>query len=244
MFARSPQRLPDGDTLITDSANKRILVVRTADYEPSEPDQRLHAEQHRLELRGRRGRHAARPQHGASGDRAGRWPARSSSPTATSMRSASSSSTTPPRRSRTTFDMRTFDRPSWATSSDASSPREARVDAKGALWIADAGFGQVLRVGYPVRATRPVGARSAAARPGMIKKLHAAEGGCNRRARRHRILASSTASTAGLTFRDARPSGDGRNFGFPGRDCRQAPHLPAHADHREGPVGDAGRSTR
>ena len=35
--ARSPQRLPNGDTLITDAAGKRIIEVSTGDYDPSKP---------------------------------------------------------------------------------------------------------------------------------------------------------------------------------------------------------------
>ncbi len=35
--ARSPQRLPNGDTLITDAAGRRIIAVRTSDYDPSKP---------------------------------------------------------------------------------------------------------------------------------------------------------------------------------------------------------------
>ena len=36
--ARSPQRLANGDTLITDAAGRRIICVRSGDFDPSEPD--------------------------------------------------------------------------------------------------------------------------------------------------------------------------------------------------------------
>ena len=211
MFARSPQRLPSGDTLLTDSANKRILVVRTADYDPSKPANGYTQSSIVWSY-----------ENGVDGPLLDPNTAR----LVTSGALAGTVIVTDcdidaqrvlfidyaTKEVKETFDMRTFDRPSWATSSDASSPREARLDAEGALWIADSGFGQILRVGYPASAavqSVPLGC----GRPNMIKKFT-----------RLKVTAADVPAgtgfslqysvDGGVTFQDARPSGDGRNFGF------------------------------
>ena len=40
-----------------------------------------------------------------------------------------------------------YERPDYVASTDTASPRDARIAADGSLWIADAGFGQILRIG-------------------------------------------------------------------------------------------------
>ena len=110
--------------------------------------QRLHGREHRLVLRERGRRRPAGPEHRPRTSRAGRWPGPSSSPTVTGRRSAVR--IIDQRRPRTIdddLDLSTYDRPANVGPTDAASPRDARVAADGSLWIADAGFGQILRIG-------------------------------------------------------------------------------------------------
>jgi hypothetical protein len=211
LFARSPQRLPNGDTLLTDSANKRILVVRSSDYDPTKPANGytqssivwsyedgvdgtlLDANTARLVT---------------SGALAGTVIVTDCDIDAQHVLLIDYAT----RQVKETFDMRTFDRPSWATSSDASSPREARLDAKGALWIADAGFGQILRVGNEGSAA----VTSTALDCGHPKLLKAFD--------RLKIIAPAQAagtafalwySVEGKAFQKLKMSSDGRNTYFP-----------------------------
>jgi hypothetical protein len=211
MFARSPQRLPDGDTLLADSANKRILVVRTSDYDPSKPANGYTQDSIVWSY-----------EDGVDGTLL-------DANTARLVTSGALEGTVivtdcdldaqrvllidrATKQVTQTFDMRTLDRPSWATSSDASSPREARLDAQGALWIADAGFGQILRVGYPSSATVQSDSLGCG-KPDMVKAFD-----------RLKVFASDVPAGAsfsiqysvdgGLTFKRPTPEGDGRNFRF------------------------------
>ena len=111
-----------------------------------------------------------------------------------------------------TVDLKTFERPGWATSTDASSPRDARIDADGALWISDAGFGQILRVGHPASATVQSVSLDCG-QPSLLKAFtrlkvaaQAAPAGTE---------FSIAYSVNGVDFKKARLSTDGRNFLFP-----------------------------
>ncbi len=134
------------------------------------------------------------------------------------------------------IDLRTFDRPDYVSVTDAASPRDARFDAEGALWIADAGFGRVLRVGSASSGT--VTSRSLdCGKPGMLKAFV-----------RLKIVAPAQAagtafslsySVDGKEFVKARVSGDGRNVEFPAGTVGQALRL-SHRAHLRRPLGHAG----
>ena len=114
---------------------------------------------------------------------------------------------------RETIDTRTLERPSWASSSDASSPREARLDSEGALWVADAGFGQILRVGYPATATV------------QSDSLDCGEPAMNKAFTRLKAFVTDLPPGTGFslrysvdggqTFKAPKAESDGRNFRFP-----------------------------
>jgi hypothetical protein len=212
MFARSPQRLPDGDTMLTDSANRRVLVVRTSDYRPSEPANGYTQSSIVWSYQDGVDGPLLDPNTArlvTSGALAGTVVVTDCDIDAQSVLLIDYAT----KQVMDTLDLRTFDRPAWATTSDASSPREARVDEQGALWLADAGFGQILRVGYPSTAvvqSEPLGC----GRPDMIKAFD----------RLKVFAADMPAGTGfsvqysvdgGVTFKNARPTGDGRDFGFP-----------------------------
>jgi hypothetical protein len=142
--ARSPQRLANGDTLITDAAGKRIIEVRTSDYDPSKAangftaasivwsyadgvdgpllDPNTAREIESGLLAGTVVVTDCDAQHVLLIDKA-------------------------TKAAEETFDLSTYDRPTYVGSTDSASPRDARVASDGSLWIADAGFGQILQIG-------------------------------------------------------------------------------------------------
>ncbi len=212
MFARSPQRLPNGDTLLTDSVNKRILVVRSSDFDPSKPANGYTQSSIVWSYEDGVDGTLLDPNTArlvTSGALAGTVVVTDCDIDAQSVMFVDYAT----KRVEKSVDMRTFERPSWATSTTASSPRDARLDDKGALWIADSGFGQILRVGYPASATVqsvPLGC----GKQNMLKSFD-----------RLKVFASDVPAgtgfsiqysvDGGVTFKNARATGDGRDFGFP-----------------------------
>ena len=209
--ARSPHRLPNGDTLITDAAGRRIIEVRTTDYDPSKPANGYDA-----------GSIVWQYVDGVDGPLRDPNTARmvSSGPRAGSVvfTDCGSESQWVRRVDYATkavldeIDLRTFDRPDYVSITDAASPRDARFDAEGALWIADAGFGRVLRVGSA--STGTITSRSLdCGKPGVLKAFV-----------RLKIMAPAQAAATGFSlsysldgkeFVKARVAGDGRNVEFP-----------------------------
>jgi hypothetical protein len=209
--ARSPQRLPNGDTLITDASGRRIIEVRTSDYDPSKPANGYDAAsivwQYVDGVDGPlRDPNTARMVTG--GPRAGSVVFTDCGSESQWVRRVDYAS----KAVLDEIDLRTFDRPGYVSATDAASPRDARFDAEGALWIADAGFGRVLRVGSASSGT--VTSRSLdCGKPGMLKAF----------ARLKIVAPAQAAGTAfslsysvdGEEFVKARVSGDGRNVEFP-----------------------------
>jgi hypothetical protein len=209
--ARSPQRLPGGDTLITDAYGKRIIRVRSADYDPSAPDNGYDASSIVWSYENGVDGSLLDPNTArfvAAGGAAGTIVATDCDSSlqrvvlidyATKALAAG-------------VDLKTFARPSYVSGTDSASPRDARFDSHGALWIADAGFGRVLRVGYETSATvtsEPLDC----GRPKMVKAFD-----------RLKIIAPAQAAGAsfsvqysidGLAFKNAKISSDGRNVNFP-----------------------------
>ena len=144
--ARSPQRLPNGDTLITDAAGRRVIEVRTSDYDPSKPANGYTDDSVvRSYVDGVDGAlgdpNTAR--YVTSGPLTGDVVVTDCGQDAQCVRIIDWTT----KQTSETIDLRTFARPDYVGTTDISSPRDARFDQEGALWIADAGFGRVMRVG-------------------------------------------------------------------------------------------------
>ena len=209
--ARSPQRLANGDTLITDAVGKRIIEVRSSDYDPSKPDNGYTAASIVWSY--------ANGVDGVLLD----------PNTARAVESGTLAGTVvftdcdwesqwvriidhDTKATLDTIDLSTYERPANVATTDTASPRDARVAADGSLWIADAGFGQILRIGNEGSGTVtsvPLGC----GKPAMLKAFV-----------RLKIEApaqpSGTSfaiwySVDGKGFKKARISGDGRNVNFP-----------------------------
>ena len=209
--ARSPQRLPGGDTLITDAEGRRVIRVRSSDYDPSAPNNGYNAAsivwQYVDGIDGPlRDPNTAR--YVTSGAHAGTVVVTDCDWESQRVRLIDYAT----KQVEDEVDLRTFARPDDVSSTDAASPRDARIAGDGALWIADAGFGQILRVGYERTVTvesRPLDC----GKPGMVKAFW-----------RLKIEAPAQAagtkysiqySVDGRPFRTAKVSGDGRNIYFP-----------------------------
>jgi hypothetical protein len=210
--ARSPQRLPNGDTLITDAAGQRIIAVRTSDYDPSKPDNGYTASSITWSyVDGVDGalRDPNTARYVTSGPLAGDVLVTDCDADSQWVRIIDYST----KATVQTIGLRTFARPDWVGSTDVSSPRDARVDNEGALWIADAGFGRVVRVGNEETGTvtsQPLDC----GRPDMVKAFS-----------RLKISAPTQPADAslafwysvdGAAFSPARVSSDGANIDFPG----------------------------
>ena len=142
--ARSPQRLANGDTLITDAAGQRIIEVRTSDYDPSKPANGFTAASIVWSyVDGVDGPlldpNTAREIE--SGPLAGTVVVTDCDAQHVLLIDKATKAT------EETFDLSTYDRPTYVGSTDSASPRDARVASDGSLWIADAGFGQILQIG-------------------------------------------------------------------------------------------------
>jgi hypothetical protein len=210
--ARSPQRLPDGDTLITDAAGQRVIAVRTSDYDPEKPDNGYSASSITWSY--------VNDEDGAMGDpNTARYISTGSLAGNIAVTDCDSSAQWvriidfETKKTVETINLRTFARPGYVDPSDLSSPRDARVGGDGTLWIADAGFGRVMRVGNEDEGT--VTSRSLdCGEPDMLKAFS-----------RLKIQASSQPAGTSFTlwyrvdgeeFRVARISSDGRNVNLPG----------------------------
>lgn len=144
--ARSPQRLPNGDTLITDAAGRRVIEVRSSDYDPSKADNGYTASSivwsYTDGIDGTlQDPNTAR--YVTTGSLAGSVVITDCGKDAQWVRIIDHDT----KDVEETLNLRTFQRPDYVGSTDVSSPRDARVDAESSLWIADAGFGRVLQVG-------------------------------------------------------------------------------------------------
>ena len=209
--ARSPQRLSNGDTLITDAVGKRIIEVRSDDYDPQKPDNGYTAASIVWSYA-----------NGVDGALLDPNTARAVENGALEGTVVFTDCDGESQRVRivdhdtkatvTTIDLRTYDRPDYVGPSDASSPRDARVAADGSLWIADAAFGQILRIGNQGSGTVTSVALDCG-KPGLLKAFV-----------RLKIEAPAQApgttfaiwyAVGGKGFKKARVSSDGRNVNFP-----------------------------
>ncbi len=208
--ARSPQRLANGDTLITDAAGRRIICVRSSDFDPSEPDNGYTADSIVWSyVNGVDGPlldpNTARLVE--SGTLAGSLVFTDCDWESQRVRIIDYDT----KLVKETFDLSTFARPDYAEGTPAS-PRDARVAADGSLWIADANFGQILRIGNQRSGTVTSQPLDCGA-PGVIKAFD-----------RLKVQAPAQAPGTGFSiwyevdgkgFRRARMSSDGRNVYFP-----------------------------
>jgi hypothetical protein len=210
--ARSPQRLANGDTLITDAVGKRIIEVRSSDYDPARPDNGYTAasivwsyvDGVEGELRDPNTARAVE-----SGSLAGTIVFTDCDGASQRVRIVDKTT----KAIVDTFDLSAYDRPAYAGPTDAASPRDARVAADGSLWIADAAFGQILRLGNGGSGT-VTSASLSCGKPGLLKAFV-----------RMKIEAPAQASgtsfevwysvDGGDGFQRARISRDGRNVNFP-----------------------------
>ena len=214
--ARSPQRLPSGDTLITDpdsdsGRTPRIICVKAGYYDPAKPDNGYTADSIRWQyVSGVDGPlddpNTAR--YVATGPLAGTI-------LVSDAKAQGVEAITFDAAKQTTYslDTATYERPADLDSTDSSSPRDARIGPDGALWIADAGFHRVLEIGNEGMGT----AQSQwldCGYPTMVKAFD-------------RIKISSPAPLTGKNFqfwygRDgvafvkAKVSADGKNINLPG----------------------------
>jgi hypothetical protein len=209
--SRSPQRLSNGDTLITDAVGRRIIQVRSTDYDPLLPDNGYTASSIVWSyVNGVDGvlldpNTARAVESGALAgtvvftdcDGESQWVRIVGHDTKATVE---------------TIDLRTYDRPEYVGPTDASSPRDARVAADGSLWIADAAFGQILRIGNQASGT-VTSVPLNCGKPGLLKAFV-----------RAKIEAPAQApgtsfaiwyAVDGKGFKKARVSSDGRNINFP-----------------------------
>jgi hypothetical protein len=208
--ARSPQRLANGDTLITDAASRRILCVRD-DYDPTRPDNGYTADSVVWEYVGEVDGPLEDPNTArliTSGALAGDvlvTDAKGQTVKAISFDSA--------KRTEFSLDLATYERPPWVGSTDASGPRDARIGPDGALWVADAGFGRILEIGNHGTATA-TSSPLTCGYPRMVKAFD-----------RIKIQREALPAGSGITlwysvdggkkFVKGRPSGDGLNIDLP-----------------------------
>jgi hypothetical protein len=144
-FARSPQRLPNGNTLITDSVGQRIIEVRTTDYKPGKPNNGYDTGSIVWSYENGVDGTLDDPnsaRYVSSGGLAGKILVTDCAKDTQWVRIINKESKTVDQ----TID-RSYDRPSYVGSSERSDPRDARVGPDGSLWITDAGFGRVLQIG-------------------------------------------------------------------------------------------------
>jgi len=143
---RSPERLPNGYTLIGDGAGHQVIVVRDSAYNPTKPNNGYNAGSIVWKYTGdydamdpnmvhyfSTGMHAGQilivdSNTGPGGGRL-LWVDRATKQIVDSL------------------NMKTFQRPAWATETTKCSPRWATYDSEGALWIADSDYFWLLRVG-------------------------------------------------------------------------------------------------
>jgi hypothetical protein len=209
--ARSPQRLSNGDTLITDAVGQRIIEVRSGDYDPSKPDNGYSAASIVWSyVNGVDGDlldpNTARAVE--SGTLAGAVVFTDCDGAAQRVRIIDKAT----KAIEDTFDLSTRDRPAYVGPTDASSPRDARVAADGSLWMADAAFGQILQIGNEGSGT-VTSVPLDCGKPRLLKAFI-----------RLKIEAPAQAAGTSFTilysvdgkgFKKARISRDGRNVNFP-----------------------------
>ena len=160
MRPRSPQRLPNGDTLIADALAHRVIVVRTSDYDPGKADSGFTQDSIVWEFKSAAllgdPNMATRLADGTTliadcGDTAPKilWVGLD--------------------RKVESLDMSAFDRPASATSS--SEPRSALVDpVDGSLVTSDSTYTRVLRIGNHGSATAESPPLDCG-KPSMIKRF-------------------------------------------------------------------------
>jgi hypothetical protein len=209
--ARSPQRLPNGDTLITDAAGQRVIEVRTSDYDASKPANGYTAASIRWSYVGGVDGTLQDPntaRYVTSGALAGTVLISDGGQDTQWVRLVDYKT----KQVDETFDLKTYDRPGYVDSTDAADPRDARADDKGALWIADAGFGRILQIGNQGTGTVTSQALDCG-KPGLVKAFV-----------RLKTEAPAQAAGTGLSiwysldgsgFERLRASSDGRDFTFP-----------------------------
>ncbi len=210
--ARSPQRLANGDTLITDAVGRRIIEVRSSDYDPARPDNGYTAASIVWSyVDGVDGElldpNTARAIE--SGSLAGTVVFTDCDGASQRVRIIDKTTKAIDR----TFDLSAYGRPAYVGPTDAASPRDARLAADGSLWIADAAFGQILRLGNEGSGTVTSSSLSCG-KPGLLKAFI-----------RMKIEAPAQTSGTGFEvwysvddgrrFKRARMSPDGRNVNFP-----------------------------
>src|SRR5665647_2676578 len=130
--ARSPQRLGNGDTLITDAVSRRILRIRSADYRPDRPDNGYSADSIVWSYEDGVDGTLVDPntaRYIESGALAGNLLVTDAKAGCVKVISFDDA-----KRTLETIDLNTWERPAGIDPSDSAGPRDARVAADGTMW--------------------------------------------------------------------------------------------------------------